>query len=392
VIDKIYDDRMQYLDKEVFYCKKCVNSNQRHGLIFDENGVCDACRYNYEKDNIIDWEKREKELRELTDLHRSKDGSFDVIVPASGGKDSCYVAHQLKYVYGMHPLCVTWAPAMYTDIGWENVKSFVNLFDTTIHFPNRHIHGKLSRLGFELYGDTFEPWHCGMKAFPLHMAIKYKIPLIFYGEKTGVEYGGMTRGKESPLEIDVDREVMKKLHRLDILTDEGMKHGIFNESEIEEKSLEMYNYPSESIINEMDIQVNWFSYYKKWIPKDNYFYAQKHCGFETNQERTEGTYSKYASLDDKIDDIHFYMQYIKLGFGRCTSEASQEIRSGIITREEGIELVHKYDGEFPEKYFNECLDYMDITEEHFYKVVDKFRLPHLWEKKDGEWRLRHKVS
>jgi len=395
IIKENLDSQLSNINKEVFYCTKCVNSNQRPRVSFDENRVCDACRYCVEKEDIINWDEREEELRLVLDKYRSKDGSYDVIVPSSGGKDSCYVAHELKYVYGMHPLTVTWAPAMYTDIGWSNMKAFVQLFDNILYTPNREAHGKLSRLGLELIGDPFDPWHYGQRAFPLQMALRYGISLIMYGEKTGAEYGGRKKEKYSSEETKEDRNE-KLFYRgtegVDTLVQKGLKYGIFKESEIDEKTFEMYKLPTEKDIAEIKIRVHWYSYYKKWVPKDNYHYAEKNCGFKADSERTEGTYSKYASIDDKIDGLHFYMHYIKFGFGRCTSEASQEIRNRHITREEGVALVHKYDGEFPKKYFEECLDYMGITEEHFWKVADKFRLSHLWEKNDGKWRTKHKVS
>lgn len=392
IIKEVLDKRMSQMDPNVFFCSECVNSNQRFGLTFDENTVCDACRYAKEKENLINWKKREEELQELCDRFRSKDGAIDCIVPASGGKDSCYVAHQLKYKYGMNPLTVTWAPAIFTDIGWKNFQNMVKLFDNIMAFPNRGLHGKLARLGFELWGDIFAPWHYGQRAFPLHLALQYKVPLVFYGEKTNVEYGGRQEGKDSPVEKADDRAHIKKTNVFDQIVQIGVKYGILGQDEIKEKTFEMYQMPNEDDLANAGIEVHWLSYYKKWIPQENYYYAREHCGFEPNPERSEGTYSKYASLDDKTDGIHYYLQLIKIGIGRCTSDAAQEIRSGHIDREEGVALVRRYDTEFPQKYFQESLDYMGITEGHFHQVVDKFRPPHLWEKVDGEWRLRHQVA
>jgi len=123
-----------------------------------------------------------------------------------------------------------------------------------------------------------------------------------------------------------------------------------------------------------------------------FYYAQKYTGFTANEDgRSEGTYSKYASLDDKTDGFHFYLAYIKFGIGRCTSDASHEIRDGHITREEGVSLVKRYDGEFPKKYFKDFLEYLDITEDHFWRITDAYRPPHLWKKVGGEWELRRTV-
>ena len=393
MIKKILDTRFLEGEKEVFYCRQCVNSNQRPGLTFDENRVCDACQYAEIKHNHISWEEREQELIKILGNFRSADGSFDVIVPSSGGKDSCFVAHQLKYKYGMHPLAVTWAPGLYTDIGWRNLQNFRNAgFNTILGLPDNELYSKLARLGFELSGDPFWPWHYGQRAYPLSIAAKFKIPLVIYGERTGVEYGG---GKKfwykSTEDIDdLDNSISTNAKYLEILVEEGIRSGILDKSNT--TGLEQYRYPTSETVNSIGLEVHWFSYYKKWTPQDNYYYAVKHCGFEPNPKRTEGTYSKYASLDDKLDGLHFFMQYIKYGLGRCTSEASQEIRSGHITREEAIALVKQFDGEFPEEYFVECLEFLKLSEANFWEVVDKFRAPHLWQMVDGKWQLKHMVS
>jgi len=364
---------------------------------FDENGVCDACKYAHEKEHAIDWKAREDGLKELLGKHRSKDGSYDVIVPGSGGKDSSYVAHQLKHVYGMHPLTVTWTPHMYTDIGWKNLQSFIDSgFDNILFRPSGILHKKISRLALELLGDSFEGWAYGAKAFPIHMAVKHLIPLVLYGENQMAEYGGVVESKYRSHDnfTEWDKIVYKGQRGIDTLIEKGLEYGRLTKKDIDDgaATLALYKLPLIEDIKKIGLESHWFSYYKKWVPQENYYYAQKHCGFEPNPDgRSEGTYSKYASLDDKTDGFHFYMQFIKFGFGRCTSEASMEIRSGHITREEAVGLVHKYDGEFPKKYFKEYLEYLDITEGEFWQIVDKFRNRSVFDKVNGEWKLKHQV-
>ena len=134
-------------------------------------------------------------------------------------------------------------------------------------------------------------------------------------------------------------------------------------------------------------------YYLKWYPQECYYYAAENTGFMANTERTEGSYSKYSTIDDKIDPFHYYTTLIKFGIGRATYDAAQEIRNNKITREEGINLVKLYDQEFPKKYFKEFLQYIDINEKEFFDTVDKFRSPHLWGKDvDGKWKLKYNVS
>ena len=156
--------------------------------------------------------------------------------------------------------------------------------------------------------------------------------------------------------------------------------------------LAFYEPPSLDDLGRLDVQMHWYGFYEHWIPQENYYYAAKHTGFQANPARTEGTYSKYASLDDKLDGFHYYLAYIKFGIGRATSDAAHEVRDGHITREEAVALVNRYDGEFPAKYYKEFLEYVDITEDEFWEVVDSYRRPNIWTKENNEWKLRHPVG
>lgn len=392
---KILDKQLEKLPKKVIFCKRCVVSNQRPRIILDKEGVCSACRWHEEKHQAIDWRQRENKLVKLLDKHRSKDGSFDVVIPSSGGKDSALVAYQLKQRYDMHPLTITWAPFIYTDIGWKNYNNFVAAgFDNLLCNPNGRLHRKLARVAFELKGDAWEPFAFGQKAYAFNVALKFGIPLIFYGENGEVEYGGSTKNKNKPYESITDwEELYFKGAGVDALIKAGLKLGIFKKQEIRPETFSLYRPPALKDINRLGIQMHWFSYYHQWVPQENYYYAAKHTNFEANPDgRSEGTYTKYSSLDDKTDGFHFYLGYIKFGLGRASRDAQMEIRSRHITREEGVALVRRYDGEFPQKYFKDFLEYLDITEAHFWKIVDRYRMPHLWEKVNGQWHLKHVVS
>src|SRR3989344_9422650 len=223
------DKQLDKQPKEVIFCKNCVVSNQRPRIGFDKDGICSACKYAWRKHHIVNWKQREKELKDLLSKHRSKNGSFDVVVPGSGGKDSGYVAHQLKYVYGMHPLCVTWAPHIYTDIGWKNFQNFVaSGFDVVYAFPDRKLHRKLARVAFETVGDAWQPFTYGQKAYAYHIAIKFGIPLIFFGENGEVEYGGSTKYINKPYELIEDfEELYYKDASVDDLVSAGLAMRIF---------------------------------------------------------------------------------------------------------------------------------------------------------------------
>jgi N-acetyl sugar amidotransferase len=388
---KILDKQFDELPKSVIFCKNCVVSNQRPRTLMNEQGICSACEWSYEKDHVIDWKKREKELEELCNRYRKNDGNFDVVVPSSGGKDSAFVAHQLKYRYGMNPLCATWSPFEYTPIGWKNFQAFNRSGFTCIaNFQQGDFHRKLSQLAFHLKGDAWEPFAYGQKAWAFHVAKAFNIPLIIYGENGELEYGGTVKYKHRPKEDVEDWE--KQYYKgtsFDALVKEGIKLGVFSESILKEPSLQFYKAPEPDLIREKGIEMHWFSYYQKWTPQENFYYAMKHTGFETNDEgRSESTYTKYASLDDKADGFHWYLSYMKFGMGRASRDAQTDIRRHHITREEGVALVKKYDHEFPKKYFTWFLDYCQISEEFFWHVMDAYReASNAWQKNNGQWEM-----
>lgn len=392
------------LPEEVKFCKKCVISNQRptstvefkhtikekkNTMNLDEDGVCDACRQNEIK-NSIDWNKREEDLLKLLDKHRKSDGSYDCLIPGSGGKDSAYQAHVLKYKYGMNPLTITWPPILYTTYGYENWKNWLDIggFDNFSFTRNGKVMKLLTKLSIENLLHPFQTFILGQKNLAPKIAAKFDIPLVFYGENEA-EYGNPIADNTSSLR-DKSYFSFKNLNEIYL--------GGVSIKELQEKydirlaDLMSFLPPSEEELKDKNIEVHYLGYYLKWIPQEAYYYAVENTGFKARPFRTQGTYSKYNSIDDKIDDLHYYTTYVKFGIGRATYDASQEIRNKHITREEGLALVKKFDGEFPDKYFNEIMEYLEIDPEYFHELCDKFRSPHLWGKDEqGEWKLRHNV-
>lgn len=383
------------LPDEVSYCKNCVISNQRPRITFNEEGVCSACQNTWYKEHGIDWDLREKELEELLDKYRRNDGYWDVVVPSSGGKDSIFVAHQLKHKWGMNPLTVTWSPMIYTDIGYRNYQHFVDSGFTNLFCnPNGEFNRKLARLSFEELGDAFHTFVLGQSAYPFQIAHKMDIPLVFYGENGALEYAGDPQLADKPY---IAAEEWTSRFFKGCTLNELIRFGIDNkdyisEGDFQQSDLIFYQPPSVDELNKKGIRKYYYSYFHKWIPQENYYYATEHTSFEANPERSEGTYSKYASLDDRLDGMHYYMAYIKFGIGRATQDAAHEIRDGHITRDEGVALVKRYDGEFPQNYYADFLEYLDIAEGHFNAVVDSWRKENLWAREGDGWRLKHQVS
>ncbi|HAR97330.1 MAG TPA: N-acetyl sugar amidotransferase [Syntrophus sp. (in: bacteria)] len=393
---KILDRQLPILPSEIKFCKKCVVSNQRPRIHFDEEGICGACRYAEIKERGISWPDREKELRDLCDRYRRDDGRFDVIIPASGGKDSSRVAWELKALYGMHPLTITWAPFEYTPEGYENFRQFIKVggFNNLMAWQNGRFHRKLARVAFEALGDAWQPFTYGQVAYAFHIARAFDVKLVFFGENGEAEYSGDPRVYNlRGMPFDLWAEQYFKGITVDDLVQYGMEEtDYFSRKDFDPSDLTFYRPPDPEDMKKRGIEFHWFSYYKKWIPQENYYHASEHTGFQANPHgRSEGTYSKYASLDDQTDGFHFYLAFIKFGIGRCTSDAAHEVRDGHITREEGAALVRRFDGEFPRRWYKEFLEYLDITDEHFWEVADRFRRPHIWKREQGTWNLRAAV-
>ena len=392
------------LPPDVVYCRRCVMSNQRPSsypefrhtrtritptLHIGDDGVCDACKFADQKEQI-DWEDRERQLRELLDRYRRDDGRYDCVVPGSGGKDSAYAAHTLKYKYGMHPLTVTWPPLLYTDVGRRNFTNWVEVggFDNITFKPNGRVHKLLTRLAIEHLLHPFQTFILGQKNVAPKIALQYGIPLVFYGENEA-EYGNPIADNSTSLR---DRSYYAMQH-----LDEVHLGGVAVPTLLRDYGLELNDlmayFPADyRELERHRVDVHYLGYYLKWTPQEAYYYAAEHTGFHANPVRTEGTYSKYNSLDDKIDGFHYYTTFIKFGLGRASYDASQEIRNRHLTREEGVALVRRFDGEFPERFCDEVLEFVGLDRARFSEVCDTFRSPHLWERTGEGWQLRHPVS
>lgn len=407
------------LPSEVKFCKKCVISNQRPNsaveylhksdtkketIHFDDNGICDACNF-AERKKEIDWRERERALRELCDKHRKNDGSYDCIVPGSGGKDSFYASHILKNKYGMHPLTVTWAPHVYTSWGWKNFQSWIHAgHDNYLMTPNGRVHRLLTRLATEILFHPFQAFMLGQKSLAPKMALLHNIPLVFYGENEA-EYGNPIEDSNS---AQRDWSYFSRPNKSEIYLGGVSMQNLKDVFGLNENELNPYMPADPQELKNKSIEVHYLGYYLKWHPQECYYYAVENGGFEPSPERTVGTYSKYNSIDDRIDDLHYYTTGIKFGIGRASYDAAQEIRSGDITREEGVALVKKFDHEYPQRFLDELLSYLSLpekefpiassvfeqsimTKDYFDSLTDKFRSPHLWKRESGLWRLRHAV-
>jgi len=399
------------LPKEVKYCVKCNVTNQKptstneykHDkdtlqipISFDKNDVCHACKTVEKKfDASIDWKEREKELIDLCDKFKSIKGQYNCLIGGSGGKDSAFQSHILKYKYGMRPLTVTWAPHIYTDIGWKNFQNWINIggFDNYLFTPNGKIHRYITRRAVINLLHPFQPFIIGQKNFIPKLAYLFDIPLIFYGESPsdyGTKLGNI---KEFSKQIEKShpgftQDPISSMKIKDVKLG-GDPISYYIDQGFDINDFDCYLPLDINKFKEKKIETHFLGYYLKWIPQENFYYAVENTGFQANTERTEGTYQKYASIDDKTDGFFYYTFHIKFGLGRAMSDSTMEVRNGHITKEEGLGLIKQFDGEFPKKYEKEFLEYISMTREEFDELCDKFRPNHIWEKKSNRWELKN---
>lgn len=365
------------------YCTRCVYpSASAAPLTFDDHGVCSGCRVSGQKDRI-DWEERGEELREILEEYRSKDGSnYDCLIPVSGGKDSHYQTYVITQLYGLRPLLVTYNGNNYMDVGLRNLHNLRTKFGCDHHFfsPNVEALKKINRLCFRMMGDMNWHAHCGIFTYPVQVAVKERIPLIIWGEHGFTDLAGMYSLN--------DRIEMTAKFRL-----EHAQRGYDWQDMIEDtegltpQDLLWARYPSDEDLAEVGVRGIYLGNYVNWEANTQTQLMIDEFGFEPNPEPFERTYRRMSNLDDMHENgAHDYLKYVKFGYGRGTDHACKDIRAGRMTREEGIEMVRRYDPVKPMKDLSRWLEYVGMSEAEFDEIADTFRDPRVWVKNEaGEW-------
>jgi N-acetyl sugar amidotransferase len=360
------------------YCKKCVMPMFSALPISDGgDGNCSGCRAALQKTKI-DWEERKKLFVSLVDSYRS-DNNYDCIVPVSGGKDSYFAAHIAKE-FELNPLLVTYHSNTYLPEGERNLQRMKEVFGfdhLTLH-PSEDVLIKLHRLGFKLHGDMNWHNHCGIYTFPMQIAVKYKVPLVFWGDHGFTEQGGMYSHNDFFEYTAKDRHE-NALHGFDW-------YDFIEEAEgLSPKDLRWACYPTDEEILDVGVRGIFLSNYFFYDGNHNAKVAMEKHDWLPSQTPFDRTYRLISNLDDKHENgIHDYMKFVKFGYGRGTDHACYDIRLGLMSREEGIEMVKNYDHVKPSDLYP-WLERVGMTEEEFDTIADTFRNPRIWSIKDGEW-------
>jgi len=368
--------------KPLRWCSHCLAMSTRPRIAFDERGWCNACCW-MEKKKALDWALRQKELEQLLDKHRRGDGSFDCLVPVSGGKDGSYVAYNLKHKYGMNPLCLTVTPALPLPLGEQNLRAFVESgYNHITVNPAHEAMRVLNRAGLVEMGFPYYGWLTAIQSAPVRMASQMGIGLIFYGEDGEVEYGGSTETDKSPI---YDVHYMKRIYL------EGGYDNVLKSSGLGEKYLYFFRFPADEELSRSPIEITHWSYFENCDPYRNYMVAKEHCGLMEAEGSNAGTFTNFAQNDQALYALHTYLMYLKFGFGRATQDASIEIRRGAMDRAQAVNLVRLYDGQYPDEFLETYLDYYQMTLAEFDEALDRWANRDLFEKVDGRWKQRFSV-
>ena len=372
------------------YCKKCVYPDTKPDLSLDENGICDACRFVDVKDTT-NWDLRRKELAEIFEKFKNKDGSnYDCVIPVSGGKDSTFQTYVVKKEFGLNPLCVSYHLPEFTDLGRKNLENLKKLGVDCLEFtPNPEICKKMQKIALIEFGDAQWPEHFGIFTVPVQVAVRYNIPLIVWGENSQAEYGGPLKDMENK---HLDNKWCEKYgtrvggQSSSFVGPEVMlKHGI------DRKFLNPYIYPSDEEIKRVGVTGIFLGYFLRWNIKEQ-LKKVRDLGFTLHDGPSEGTFTNYENLDNKIQGIHDYFKWLKFGYGRTTDNASVQIRQNWINREEAMKLVKEHEGKLPEKYLDEFLKQWDMSRDEFLQITEKFTNKELFKKDENGNLIRNEFG
>ncbi len=370
----------------VRWCTNCVYpSISAAPSSYDENGVCMGCVAAAKRKDASEnvWAERREKLRSILEKYRSKDGSRpDCIIAVSGGKDSYFQTHVIKEM-GFQPLLVTYNGNNYLDVGWRNLMRMREVFgvDHIIYGPNVDLLKKLNRLCFTIMGDMNWHSHVGIMTMPMQIAVQLDVPLVVWGEHGYADLSGQFS--------DVDYVEFTYRQRLEHFA-RGYEWNYFVGLDgITKQDMQTYRYPSDQEIFESGLRGIYLANFVKWDANEHVKTVIDRYGFEVAEQPFDRTYRRMSNLDDMHENgVHDYLKYIKFGYGRCSDHVSKDIRAGVMNRDDGIELVRKYDHVKP-RDLERWLGYVGMSENEFDQIADTFRDKRVWYRENGQWKKQN---
>lgn len=363
-------------------CTRCLYTSQHPlHLIFDNQGVCSGCRVHEEKDQL-NWSDRGAKLQVILNNYRNQSGkNYDCIIPVSGARDSYFIVHTVKNVFGMNPLLVTYNKQYNTDVGVRNLANLRIRFDCdiTTQTVNPEVVKKITRSTLRQFGSLY--WHClaGQTVYPVQVAVKFKIPLIIWGAHQGVDQVGMFSHLD---EVEMTRKYRKEHDLMGYEADD-----LINDFDnITERDVLPYRYPEDRELERVGVRGIYLNNYIRWDSRSQHEQMIRDFGYETSPQTR--TFDIYNDIDCwNYSDVHDYTKLVKHGYGKVLDQACREIRLRRMTREQGINLVCNYIHR-PPKNLHLFLDWLGITENAFHYIIDQHRNPVFWRRNSNwEWEM-----
>lgn len=348
--------------KNLQYCVRCCMPETTEGIFYDEMGICQAC-ISAEQKMHINWAEREQNLRKILEEAKAKSGTnYDCLVPISGGKDSIFQLHVVTKIYGMKPLAVTWSHNWFSETGKYNLENAITQFnvDHIMMTPNRDLVNRLARRSLQKIGDSCWTCHAGVGAFPLQVAVRFNIPLIIWGESIAEDSG---RASYFDPVLKFDRDYFTRVSAKEYAS------GMVGEG-ITAKDVHPFDLPSAEDCERVGVHGIYIGDFMFWDAERQMEFVRD--TYAWREDDVENSYKGYKSVECMMAGVHDYSKWIKRGYGRGTEQASQDVRSGLLTHQEAMELAKKYDADRPE-----ALDYFlsitGFTEQEFIDIIKSHR-------------------
>jgi N-acetyl sugar amidotransferase len=368
------------------FCLRCLyHEHHPLGLTFDEQGICSGCRVHQEKDEL-DWAERGERLRKLLEPYRCKTRTInDCIVPVSGARDSWFIVHIVKNVYGLNPLLVSYNKHYNTDLGIRNLAYLQTVFGCDILKmtvqPQRV--KRVTRESVRRLGSMY--WHClaGQSVFPVQTAVRFKIPLIIWGAHQGVDQVGMFSHLD---EVEMTRKYRKEHDLMGWEAEDLARDAAF----LKPGDVDPYLYPHDKEIAAVGVRGIYLNNFIRWDSKAQHELMIERFGYESGpQQRTFDTYNDVDCFH--YSGLHDYIKLLKHGYGVVTDHATREIRLRRMTREQGIEMVRRYQDVMP-RDIDMFAAWLGISRDELMAELERFRNPLHWERTESGWRLRDSIE
>jgi N-acetyl sugar amidotransferase len=357
----------------------------RPGLVLDEEGICNACRWHEKKKTIIDWDTRRHELQKIADEAKAAArGPWDCVVGVSGGKDSTWQAVYVRDQLGLNPLLVQFASSDGTEVGRRNLENLVEMGFSLISLqPNPRVARQLCKKSFFTYGNIIKYSEHALFTAPFRIGIDYDIPLVFFGENPALEVGDRNTDRPGWDATGIKFNNTLGGQGIDIWLCDG----------IVERELLPYAFPSDEEMANWGGRGIFMGYFLDWSGWENAVFA-----LENNFECVDFGYRDIGIpyQHNSIDSFHAgfvnaMLKHTKLGFGHTSEFTSYDVRAGRLTRPQAIRLVKELDGRCHPRLVKDFCDWIEISAEDFWRVAEQFR-GSMWKKnKQQEWVLENPI-